>query len=64
MTPMPNDYCRCMGSDTAGIGHRGICPMREKCQRYTDKGTGPRVPFAMWLCQSPEFEMRIRPEVG
>jgi hypothetical protein len=43
--PLPNDVSRCEGE------YLTICPRRENCRRYLDRGTGgERTPHHPHLC--------------
>jgi hypothetical protein len=52
--PLPNDYSRCEGERLK------ICPRREMCQRYQDRGTGAtRTPYHPHLCESEAYQFYI-----
>lgn len=61
---LPFDMSRCNGFSYEQPRFNRACPLREKCQRFTDPITSDAVaPQSDWLCETPEFERRIPVEV-
>ena len=57
---LPHDISRCAGRRD-WTAETDICPQRETCKRYLalQGPHGPRTPFTLWACDTPEFKSRI-----
>ncbi len=62
---MTDDVTRCAGRRDDAPPLLAACPLRNGCRRYralVDNDIGPRTVVELWMCETPQFECRIKAE--